>query len=98
MNWMRLNVPRMVLRERVDRQRLGQAGHALDQHVALRQDRHQHALEKVILADHHALDLVEHPLHQLAGFLALDRLAVIADAVAIRSSGSATDFHSIAQK
>ena len=41
----------------LDRQRLGQAGHALEQHVAAGEQRHEHALEHRLLADDHALDL-----------------------------------------
>ena len=37
----------------------------VDQQVALGEDRHQHALEEVVLPDHHALDLEEQALHQL---------------------------------
>ena len=50
-------------RQRLDRQRLGEAGHAFDQQVSLRQDRHQHALEEMVLADDDLLDLVEDALH-----------------------------------
>jgi hypothetical protein len=32
--------------------------------VPLREDRHQHALEEMVLADHHLLHLVEDLLHQ----------------------------------
>src|SRR5690606_1321421 len=50
--------------ERLDGQRLRQARHAFDQQVALREHRHQHALEEAILPDDDALDLVEDALHQ----------------------------------
>ena len=52
------------LRQRLDGQRLGEPGHAFDQQVALRQRRHQHALEEVVLADDHLLHLIEDALHQ----------------------------------
>ena len=63
-NWMRRNVPRIDLRERLDGQRLREPRHAFDQQVALREHRHQHALEEVVLADDHLLHFVEHALHQ----------------------------------
>jgi hypothetical protein len=50
-------------RQRLDGERLGQARHALDQQVPLRQDRDQHALQEMILADDDLLDLVENALH-----------------------------------
>jgi hypothetical protein len=52
-------------------QRLGQAGHAFDQQVALGQHGDQHALEEAVLADDDALDLVEDLLHQRGGALGL---------------------------
>ena len=64
MNWMRRNVPRIGLRERLHGQRLGEPRHALDEQVALREDRDQHALEEMVLADDDLLDLVEDPLHR----------------------------------
>jgi hypothetical protein len=54
-------------RQGLDRQRLGQPGHAFDQQMALRQHGDHHALQKAVLADHHALDLVEDLFHQLRG-------------------------------
>ena len=39
------------MRQRLDGQRLGQAGHAFDQQVALCQHGDQHAFEKAVLAD-----------------------------------------------
>ena len=64
MNWMRLNVPRIVRASVLTVSVLARPGHALDQQVALRQDRHQHALEEMVLADDDALHLVEDALHQ----------------------------------
>src|SRR5262249_39364819 len=43
---------------------LGEPRHAFDQQVALGEDRHQHALEKMVLPDDHLLHLVEDALHQ----------------------------------
>ena len=63
-NWMRWKLPRTVRGERLHRQRLGEARHAFDQQVPLREDRHQHALEEVVLADDDLLHLVEDALHQ----------------------------------
>ena len=48
--------------ERAHGQGLGEAGHALEQHVAAGQQRDQQALEHRVLADDHALDLVQRPL------------------------------------
>ena len=45
--------------ERARDQRLGHAGHVLEQDVAVGQQREQHELEHLALADHGALDLVE---------------------------------------
>ena len=47
-----------------DGHRLGQARHALDEDVAARQQRHDEALEQVVLADDDLLDLVQQPLHR----------------------------------
>ncbi len=63
-------------RERLHRERLGETRHALDQQVALREDRHQHALEEVVLADDDLLHLVEDALHQ-RGDVAAVRFPVI---------------------
>ena len=51
----------------LDRQRLGQPGHALQQHVASGQERHEHALEHRLLADDHPLDLEERRLERVVG-------------------------------
>ena len=56
--------------QRLDGQRLGQARHPFDQQVPLRQDGHEHALEKAVLADHDLLDLVQDALHQRSDFCA----------------------------
>ena len=51
--------------ERADRQRLGEAGHALEQHVAAGQQRDEQPLEHRVLADDDALDLVQRLLERL---------------------------------
>ena len=43
--------------ERLDRERLGQAGHALDEHVPAGEQRDEHALEHPLLTHDDALDL-----------------------------------------
>ena len=52
------------LRERLHRHRLGEAGHALDEEVAAREQGDDHPLEQRVLADDDALDLVEHLLER----------------------------------
>ena len=52
---------------RLDRQRLGQAGHALDQQVPLRQQADEHALEHRVLAGDHPPDLEQRLLEALLG-------------------------------
>jgi hypothetical protein len=58
------------LRERAHGQRLGQAGHALQEHVAAGQEADEQALEHRVLADDDALDLVERLLERGARLLA----------------------------
>ena len=41
------------LRDRLDQQRLGEAGHAGDQAVAAAKHRHQHFVDDLVLADDH---------------------------------------------
>ena len=57
MNWTRLKVPPSDLGERPHGQRLGEAGHALEQDVTAGQQRDEHALEHRVLADDDALAL-----------------------------------------
>ena len=52
------------LRERLDRHRLGEARHALDEQVAAGEQGDEHPLEQVVLADDDLLDLVQEPLHR----------------------------------
>src|SRR5205085_2783984 len=54
-------------RQRLHGERLGQAGHAFDEDVAPREQGDQHALEQRVLADDHALDLVEDLLERRLG-------------------------------
>ena len=63
--------------ERAGDQRLGHAGHVLEQHVAVGEQREQHQLEHVALADDGPLDLVEDRLGR-GGDVAGMRLVVIA--------------------
>ena len=53
--------------ERLDGQRLGQAGDALEQHVAAGQQRHEQPLEHRLLADDHPLDLEHRRLERVVG-------------------------------
>ena len=50
-NWMRLNERSQRVRERADEERLGQAGHADEQGVAAREQRHQQPLDGLVLPD-----------------------------------------------
>ena len=50
------------LREGLYGQRLGDAGHALEQHVSLGQQADQHPLDELVLADDDPLDLEDGPL------------------------------------
>ena len=52
--------------DRLDRQRLRQAGHALDQEVPARQQADEDALEHLVLARDHALDLEERALDRVS--------------------------------
>ena len=53
--------------EGLDGERLGQAGHAFEQDVAVGQQCHQQSLEQHVLADDDAADLEQHGLAKLAG-------------------------------
>ena len=66
-NWMRRKRAAEHLGERLDGQRLGQAGHALEQHVAAGEQRDEQALEHRVLADDDALDLVQRLLERGGG-------------------------------
>ena len=49
--------------EALRQQRLGHAGHALEQHVAVHEQCRDGAGEHALLADHHLADLVAHGEH-----------------------------------
>ena len=66
-NWTRENSPPTTLRQRRHRQGLGQAGHALDEAVAVGQQAQQHPLDEPVLADDDALDLEERVLEERGG-------------------------------
>ena len=57
MNCTRLNEPPSTDAVRLDRERLREAGNALDQQVAAGEQAHEHALEHLLLARDHAPDL-----------------------------------------
>ena len=66
MNWMRAKLPPEHARRRLDRQRLREPGHALDQQVALGQQADEHALEHLVLPGDDPADLEERLLEALA--------------------------------
>ena len=69
------------LGERLDGQRLGHAGHALEQHVALGEQADQHPLDQLVLADDDPLDLEDRPLervHLLLQAAVVGRAALVA--------------------
>jgi hypothetical protein len=55
------------LRDGLDRERLRQAGNALNKEMTASKQRDDHALEQVVLADDDLLDLEEQALHLAAG-------------------------------
>ena len=59
MNWTRANDAAEHSRGRLDRQRLGETGHALDEQVALREQADEHALEHRVLPGDDPADLEE---------------------------------------
>ena len=67
MNWMREKRAAEHAGRRLDRQRLRQAGHALDQQVPLGEQADEHALEHVVLSGDHSPDLEERLLEAFAG-------------------------------
>ena len=56
------------LGERLDRHRLGQTGDALDEQVPTGQERDEHPLEELVLADDGPLHLVEHLLERVGAW------------------------------
>ena len=61
------------LRQRLDRRRLGQAWHTLEQHVAARQERDEQTFEEVVLSDDEPPELEQDLLHDARCVLALRR-------------------------
>ena len=66
MNWIRLKLPPEHVADGLDRHRLGEAGNALEQDVAVGEQRHEHALQHLLLPDDHPLDLEEGRLEGVA--------------------------------
>ena len=66
---------------RLDRQRLGETGHALDQQVALREQADEHALEHRVLAGDDAADLEQRLLEALLGLGGRRRCGVVGRSV-----------------
>jgi hypothetical protein len=60
-------IPLHRVGQRFDRECLGQTRHAFYQQVALRQHGDHHALQKAVLPNDHAFDLVQNLFHQLGG-------------------------------
>ena len=63
--------------ERLDRQRLGEPGHAFEQHVPAGEQRHEQPLEHRVLADDHPLDLVHGLLEARARVLGGGHLTMV---------------------
>ena len=57
-NWMREKVRSHRVGQRAHQQRLAQAGHAFEQHVAAGEQRGDHALDDRLVADDDLADLV----------------------------------------
>ncbi len=81
-NWTRLNPTSRILRDRADHERLGQARHAHQQHVAPREDGREDLLDHLALADHHLAQLDDHLVALVAEFI-----EELRDAVAGRRHG-----------
>ena len=56
-NWMRWKLRADRARERLERQRLGEAGHAFEQHMPAGEQRDEQAIDQGMLADDDAADL-----------------------------------------
>ena len=67
MNWMRPNEPPSTCASVLTVSVFARPGHAFEQDVAARQQRDEQPLEHRVLADDHALDLVQRVLKRLAG-------------------------------
>ena len=66
-NWMRRNDAADGAGQRLDRERLGQAGHALEEAVASGQQADEHPLDGPVLADDDLLDLEQHTFELCGG-------------------------------
>ena len=75
MNWIALEAAAEYLGGRLDRQRLREAGHALDQEVASGQQADEHTFEHRVLPGDHPLDLEEGLFEELPLLLNGHRLA-----------------------
>ena len=69
MNWMRRKVADDRLRQGLHRQRLGQAGHAFEQHVAAGEQADQQPVDQVALADDDGPDLLAQAVEEGRAFL-----------------------------
>ena len=76
MNCTRANDPAEDAGRRLDGQRLGEAGDALDEQVSLRQQAHENTLEHRVLAGDHAPDLDQRLLQLLLRLQRCGRRAV----------------------
>ena len=68
-NCSRENFTFRQLRQRLDRERLGQPGHAFEQHVAIGQQPDQQALDQVGLAHDHLAHFGKQRPHKSPGLL-----------------------------
>ena len=68
-NWRRENLTLRQCGQRLHRERLGQAGHAFEQHVAVGQQADDQPLDQVGLADDDLAHFVKQRAHERAGFL-----------------------------
>ncbi len=66
---MRRNVPPSAVGERLHRQRLREAGHAFEQHVAVGEQPDQQAVDQGLLPDDDRLDLADHVAEERAVLL-----------------------------
>ena len=73
MNWIRRNGGVQRVGEGPDRQRLGEAGHALQEEVAAGQQGDEHALQHLVLADDDTPDLEQDGLGGGAGIGRIER-------------------------
>ena len=64
MNWIRLKSPPIAWASVLIAIVLARPGHALHEQVAAGEQRDDHPLEQVVLADDDLLDLVQQPLHR----------------------------------